>query len=376
MNWYKQQSVIQKESWNWDKFQKGVGFGAALGLAAWLGLSQLEIQNLKEKYQGDEQAVVQALQEEVVNRGGDPIQIIEESVDNNSTTETEVAPPQQNVAEPPAPVEQEEPERSENNLADEYTDHGMANEGVRTRVYDDTAGIPTVGIGHAMGRTENDDWGPRSIRVFREVLGMGLDEWRAVHSGQQELTRDQVRALYRHDVEEHIRRAQNSFDDFDSFPMYLQIALLDSTFRGDTGRNTTALINNGNWLEATSEYLNRKDYYRAKNRIPNPRTGQIEGGIVPRMERNAAAILLMYMEQNNIPTSQARQLIRENDLPDTMLQYIDDHENTIGYVDIDMNPSGNYQFPQMSYENGVLRAASKRAQSFYRLLPWIINQNS
>ena len=360
MNWYKQQSTIQKESGFWG----GVSGGMIIGLALWLGLSQAELYQLKQQHQGNEQAVVQTLKEEVQKQGGDPEVIIQQSKnDANITQDPQFNVTQDTGAPPPQPKEEEK--GSDGNLADHYADHGMSNEGVRTRVYLDTAKIPTVGIGHAMGRTPDDKWAQRSIPIFQEVLKLNRDQWLAVHSGKMELTKKQVRDLYKYDVEEHIDRAAKSFKRWDNMPMFLKIGLLDSTFRGDTGPNTRGLINQGKYLGAASEYLNRMDYTRAKRGEANPKSGQVERGIIKRMETNAARILLMHMHQNNIPVSQAANIIKQKNLPETMLKYVNEiHEKeikneTIGYVDIQDQPSGNYQFPTMNYQDGVMRAANK-----------------
>lgn len=44
MNWYKQQSKIQKEAWDWDKAQKGFWAGIALGLAGVAGVIPIRTQ--------------------------------------------------------------------------------------------------------------------------------------------------------------------------------------------------------------------------------------------------------------------------------------------------------------------------------------------
>ena len=56
MNWYKR----SQHEWKWDRFFKGLGAGVILGLAAWLGLSQME---LKEKYIQDPNAIEQKVTE-------------------------------------------------------------------------------------------------------------------------------------------------------------------------------------------------------------------------------------------------------------------------------------------------------------------------
>lgn len=147
-------------------------------------------------------------------------------------------------------------------------------EGIRTKVYDDGVGNPTIGIGHAFG--------PESRQIFNTVFGNEVN-YNNIISGRDALTNEQIWRLFEYDLERHLTRARNRFHNFDDFPSYLQLALLDSVYRGDTGPRTTALINAGKWREAAVEYLNRRDYRdRAKNNMR---------GIGPRMERNRDAML-------------------------------------------------------------------------------------
>lgn len=271
MNWYKQQSSIQKEAWDWQKMQKGFWTGIALGLASWLGLSQLEVQNLKQQFNGDDQQVAQVLKEEVEKRGGNPEEIIQQNT-------TEATP----STEPDINQQKESIENSNENVAENYLDHMIAREGVENTVYQDTSGIPTIGIGHAMGRTPNDQWAQRSQKVFNELFGNTVG-WNAVHNGKQSLTDDQVKQLVLYDINEHIERAERIFPKYNTYPEYVKTALLDSVYRGDTGPKTTALINQGRWHEAADEYINRKDY---RNAIQNNARG-----IKIRMDKNRNAML-------------------------------------------------------------------------------------
>lgn len=290
MNWYKQQSKIQKEAWDWQRFQKGFWAGAAIALASWLGLSQLEIQQLKSKL-GDDQSVVQVLKDEVQKQGGNPKQIIQEntlevSINENSEADSAQEPQVNQIQEQPQTSieEKEGPD-----FVELCMDRLIEREGFRNKVYPDGAGVATVGIGHAMD-DGNGGHVERSQRAFKYTFGDEVD-WNDIRYGKDSLTDDEVRELAEYDIKDKANLARSMFNDFDNFPPYLQEALIDSVYRGDTGSNTTILINQGRWRAAAKEYLNRRDYSDAKAGRPHHRTGVVMSGIVPRMEKNRDAML-------------------------------------------------------------------------------------
>ena len=200
MNWYKQQSIIQKEAWDWQRFQKGFWAGAALALAAWLGLSQLEVQQLKSQL-GDDQSVVQALKEEVQKQGGNPEQIIQENpteVAYDESSEEEVV---QMTPTRPTPEEEQDqgnPEAEEPDFVDLYMDRMTEREGFRNTVYNDGVNVWTIGIGHAMDDGQGGHI-ERSQRAFQNVFGNSVN-WNDVRHGRVSLTDDQVRALAAYDI--------------------------------------------------------------------------------------------------------------------------------------------------------------------------------
>ena len=290
MNWYKQQSKIQKEAWDWDKAQKGFWAGIALGLAGWLGLSQLELNNLRSQLGNDDQALVQSLGEEVRNQGGDPQQIMQQNPSEVSENPdgTEVVQP---APTRPTPKEEQAEVNTEEgpDFVELCMDRLIEREGFRNKVYPDGAGVATVGIGHAMD-DGNGGHVERSQRAFKYTFGDEVD-WNDIRYGKDSLTDDEVRELAEYDIKDKANLARSMFNDFDNFPPYLQEALIDSVYRGDTGSNTTILINQGRWRAAAKEYLNRRDYSDAKAGRPHHRTGVVMSGIVPRMEENRDAML-------------------------------------------------------------------------------------
>lgn len=66
---------------------------------------------------------------------------------------------------------------------------------------------------------------------------------------------------------------------YDSYPKYVQIAIMNASYRGDLGPATIKLINRGEWDKVSKEYLNHPNYI-------NP--GNLRG-VVKRMKSNADA---------------------------------------------------------------------------------------
>jgi GH24 family phage-related lysozyme (muramidase) len=130
------------------------------------------------------------------------------------------------------------------------------NEGVRYEVYKDVYGYKTIGIGHK------------------------------VESGESfgKLSEQEVYDLFVIDATKKIKLCRKYFSKFDSYPICVQVAILDGFFRGDLSGSpkTMRLMNQGRWIEASREYLNHREYRQSKI----DRTG-----VYKRMDRNA----LMYL---------------------------------------------------------------------------------
>jgi GH24 family phage-related lysozyme (muramidase) len=66
---------------------------------------------------------------------------------------------------------------------------------------------------------------------------------------------------------------------YNSYPKYIQMAIMNASYRGDLGPATIKLINSGQWNKVSKEYLNHPNYI-------NP--GNLRG-VVTRMKSNADA---------------------------------------------------------------------------------------
>jgi len=227
MNWY-------KKSWNMKNFFKGIGIGALSlpFMLIFLNMSDEDLKNLYIQEQGDEIAVKKELENRLQKK-------IQEKFDYK-----------------------------------QFSDHIKKYEGFRNEVYDDGRGNATIGIGHLIT--------PQSENIFTGLFGDNIN-YDDIVSGKSQLTDEQVYQLAEYDIEKHLGRARSIFPRFDTYPYYLQQALLNSVYRGDTGPKTIKLINTGKFREAAKEYLNRYDYNNA--------VALGIRGIKARMEANRDAML-------------------------------------------------------------------------------------
>ncbi len=172
----------------------------------------------------------------------------------------------------------------------DYYSHFIAYEGKRNKVYDpnprDNKYEPTIGVGHYLD-------GPGSRESFENALPeINYD---LVYSKKKKLTDEEVRKLFDYDLAKKINDAKEAFDNFDSYPNYLKIALVDGFYRGDLKKSpkTQELIRQGKFYEASIEYLNHKEYKNAKKNKMR--------GVFNRMNSNSKA-MLKYSKENKITT--------------------------------------------------------------------------
>jgi hypothetical protein len=204
----------------------------------------------------------------------------------HSPTITEPTPtnPIQLESVPTNPIH-EEPSQREINPLLAYAEYTGNFEGRKPKVYDpnpnDGKPEPTIGVGHYLDRGDSEE-------TFARVLPeLDYDE---ICNGNQELTETQINKLFSEDIKDYVARAKSFFPKFDTYPEYLQKALVDGFYRGDLGDSpkTRALINSGNFEEAADEYIDRKDY---RNAIENGMRG-----VKTRMDANRDAMIQYAIE--------------------------------------------------------------------------------
>lgn len=135
------------------------------------------------------------------------------------------------------------------------------NEGKKNKVYLDTKGIPTIGVGFNLQRGD----APAKITT----LGLSYND---VLSGKQLLTDDQIDTLLDADILEAINNtAKKLFPDFDNIDPDRQVILVDLSFNLGISTfskfiNTIAAVNSKNWETAANELKNSSWYNQVGNR--------------------------------------------------------------------------------------------------------------
>jgi GH24 family phage-related lysozyme (muramidase) len=124
----------------------------------------------------------------------------------------------------------------------------------RSRVYKDSRGHPTIGVGFNLDRND--------ARNKVETLGLDYDK---VRSGAIELTDDQINELFFPDVDAAIDAASEAIANFDDLSDEKQTVLVDMVFNlGAAGfrafRRMIAAVEAEDWETAASEMENSAWY--------------------------------------------------------------------------------------------------------------------
>ena len=127
----------------------------------------------------------------------------------------------------------------------------MKNEGFRAKPYLCTNGHATVGYGH-------------------KIIGKVKPSY----------TKAEAKALLADDIGKKLKVCRRLLKDFDTYPVCVQVAILDGVFRGDLSGSpkTLRLMRQGRWVQASKEYLDHREYRLSK------KNGT---GVHKRMNRNA-----------------------------------------------------------------------------------------
>lgn len=158
-----------------------------------------------------------------------------------------------------------------------------SHEGYKDKVYIDSVGKPTIGIGY------NLYWNVKKAK--EEINSVGAD-YDLVLNGKQSLTENQINKLYNFSLLRAYKDCKDLFPNYSHYPAEIQMALLDMSFNlGYTSfskfTKTRSLFNNGLiayakykktknieywkdtqnfWLEASKEMLNSKWAKQVGNR--------------------------------------------------------------------------------------------------------------
>ncbi len=149
----------------------------------------------------------------------------------------------------PTPTDDDTPFKGESLSLEEAKEFINPNEGRRTKVYRDTAGKRTIGVGFNLDQ-------PGAARYLRD-LGINFT---AVKTGQRHLTEDEIESLFEAKVQDAMKAGPRVLKTFDEQPKEVQLAVTDLIYNlGPTGFAN---------LDAR-DYLEKFDYPRAANSLTN-----------------------------------------------------------------------------------------------------------
>ena len=130
---------------------------------------------------------------------------------------------------------------------------------------------------------EDDKWYPHVIDEDETIVAYGhkiTAEEKAAGTYDDGITEEEAVELLKIDIDDANRKVRDKIKDFDSFPFYLKMELVNSAYRGliQGSPNTLDFINEGNFEAAADEFTNDVDAY------------QDSDGIKKRMDRVVDAL--------------------------------------------------------------------------------------
>tara|TARA_S200002703_G_C3770672_1_gene237254 strand:+ start:482 stop:1012 length:531 start_codon:yes stop_codon:yes gene_type:complete len=149
-----------------------------------------------------------------------------------------------------------------NKFAQDVADMLGVNEGIKSKVYTDTTGNKTIGVGFNLNDNTNQP-ALDALNLNREELKLG----------KRELSDEEITGLYRYSV----KRAADDLKKFDpnisKRPYNVQKALLDMSFnlgynKLNTFKKMKAALNKNDYATAADEMVDSKWYKQVKTRGP------------------------------------------------------------------------------------------------------------
>lgn len=133
-------------------------------------------------------------------------------------------------------------------------------EGCTNKVYIDTRGKPTIGIGFNLSKN--------GARKMIESVGADYDK---ILAGKQTLSEDQIKILFNNDMKSAVKSARSVVSNFDSLPQKAQAILIDMAFNlGTEGlskfKNMRAALEVNNYNRAAYEMKDSDWYTQVGNR--------------------------------------------------------------------------------------------------------------
>lgn len=133
-------------------------------------------------------------------------------------------------------------------------------EGYHERTYPDSLGIPTIGIGFNLDRQD----------AAEKIRKLGAD-YDKVRTKKQDLTREQIYALFNEDLDNAEKTAKQLIKNYDSQPENIKLVVVDMAFNlGATKfrnfKKTISCIEASDYENAAREMESSKWYRQVGNR--------------------------------------------------------------------------------------------------------------
>lgn len=239
-NWFKKAYLQKEAEWQWSRFFRYFGGTVLLGAAALAGMNLTQLQKLYAENPNQAVAIVQKYQDQNQENN---------QIDNNSLSQNVLNNQsfiQNNIADPNSTQDKglSDPNSIQSvNLKDMIKRH----EGYKNKVYQDTKGIPTIGVGFNLQK-------PGAKEMLLNV-GADIDK---ILKGEP-LTDAQIESLLNEDIKTAINDARNFLPNFNDQPPSIQNILIDMAF--NMGFSTL------NQFNSFKENLLKKDYSAAANNM-------------------------------------------------------------------------------------------------------------
>jgi len=133
-------------------------------------------------------------------------------------------------------------------------------EGYRPKVYNDSLGIPTIGIGFNLTR-------PDAKKILNQVGA----NYNNIISGKSELTDNQIKEIFKITLTIAYKDSKSWITNFDGLPKNIKLAILDLSFNMGINRlnkfiKTKEAIIVGDYVKAAEELKNSKWASQVGNR--------------------------------------------------------------------------------------------------------------
>lgn len=254
MNWYKRSKIsssLSKSAVNWQDIINTLSKGIFIMFPA---ATILLIANLLQQSPRQTENMIKNDPAQVANQ----IQIIS-NPQHHKLYHAKEPPPLPETPQAP-PKTDPQPAQAKSQSTIDIQQMIIKHEGFKTKVYRDSLGIPTIGIGSCLDLKIKPQ---AKSRI--EALGANYD---LILQGKQSLTNTQVMNLFEQDFKDAINTVGRLVPNLSSHPNGVQSVLIDMAFNVNISKfpKFLAAVNKKDYKTAADEMINSKWYGQVGNR--------------------------------------------------------------------------------------------------------------